>query len=276
VPEKKSHAGLWIADALVLVILGGVISAVLWNHRLILPALSGLLATPTPTNTPTLPPTFTPTITLTRTPRPTATATPVPAWVTDFAQPILDAVAYRPPDFQDNFSQTSTGWQFRGGEIEISNGVLAITVEPDQTGSATNPGMRFNNFALLVEANLNGLEGEDTAEITWLGTNNSRLLLELKYDGRWFVSYWENNSRKSLSSGRRPIISTEKVTLKLISNDAHYVLYIDETPVSYITFNVPNPGKIINLQGWAGGSTTATVIYDNLKVWDLDKIQNLP
>jgi hypothetical protein len=65
--------------------------------------------TPAPSLTPTLSSTLTPS--LTPSPRPTRTATPAPAWVTDFAQPILDAIALRPPNFQDDFDDQSGGWQ---------------------------------------------------------------------------------------------------------------------------------------------------------------------
>ncbi len=83
-PAKKSLAGPWIAGALVLVVLCGVIGTALWTQRANLPVISNLLATLAPTATPTLPPTFsptlppslTPTITLTSTPQPTRTNTP--------------------------------------------------------------------------------------------------------------------------------------------------------------------------------------------------------
>ena len=67
-PAQKSHTGLWIAGALVMVMLCVVIALVFWTQRASLPVLSGLFATSTPIATPTPPPTFTPTITLTPTP----------------------------------------------------------------------------------------------------------------------------------------------------------------------------------------------------------------
>lgn len=50
-PARKSHASLWIGGSLVLVVICGVIATVLWTQRANLPGLSGLLATPTPTQT---------------------------------------------------------------------------------------------------------------------------------------------------------------------------------------------------------------------------------
>jgi ABC-type transport system substrate-binding protein len=62
-PVRKSHTGLWIAGALVLVMLCGVVCITLWTQRATLPVLSSIFATSTPTLTPTAPPTFTPTAT---------------------------------------------------------------------------------------------------------------------------------------------------------------------------------------------------------------------
>src|SRR3972149_3210195 len=60
-------------------------------------------ATLTPSGTPTERPTLTPV--------PSITPTPQPEWVTNFAQPILDAVANRPPVFEDIFDGRSTAWK---------------------------------------------------------------------------------------------------------------------------------------------------------------------
>ncbi len=60
-PVKKGRASLWIAGALVLVVLCSVVGIVLWSQRAHLPVLSSLFATSTPT---LLPPTLTPTPTI--------------------------------------------------------------------------------------------------------------------------------------------------------------------------------------------------------------------
>jgi hypothetical protein len=271
-PARKSRAGLWIGGALVLVIILGAISILLWTQRANIPVLSSLFVSPTPTFTSTLPPTLTPTITSTRTPRPTATATPLPAWVTDFAQPILAAIADRPPEYQNEFT-LAYGWPFDGGEIKISDGVLAITVEQEgMAGEWTTPGMNMQNFVLRVEADLSGLRGEDTAEIRWF----KNYLLEIKDDGRWFISFWGNNVRYDLDSGQHQVENPQKVTITLISKGSRIVLYLDETPVSSVEHDGERISSSFGLRAWTGGATTAIVRFDNLQVWNLNKVPNLP
>ena len=273
-PAKKSRTALWIAGALALVvILCGTIGIMLWTQRLSLPLLSGLFATSTPTTTPTLPPTLTPTITLTRTPRPTATATPVPTWVTDFAQPILDAIADRPPDFQDDFSHAATNWEL-GDKGEISDGALVFTTPRTQDSSWTYIPccMIYHTFVLMVDINISGLRGENAADINW----SKYFTFEIKHDGRWFISSWENNLRHDLGNGQQQIPDTEKVTIRLISTGTKYAIYINDIPVSYGNDSVEKNVTNIGFRGWSDGTTTAIVKYDNIKVWDLDQIPGLP
>ncbi len=81
---------------------------------LVLSALACKIASPrsaTATAAPVLPPAFTIDPMSTATIGPTATVTPLPAWITNFAEPILQAIGNRPPDYQDDFSSPSSGWQ---------------------------------------------------------------------------------------------------------------------------------------------------------------------
>jgi hypothetical protein len=41
---------------------------------------------------------------------PTPTTTPIPAWIKEFAEPILKAIANRSPSYQDDFSNPASGW----------------------------------------------------------------------------------------------------------------------------------------------------------------------
>jgi hypothetical protein len=270
---RKSRAGLWIAGVLVLVIILGAIGTLLWTQRANIPVISALIATTTPTATITPLPTFTPTITPTRTPRPTATTTPLPAWVNDFSQPILDAIAGRPPDFQDDFSQGKKGWQYYADRAGISNGVLVFTETKDGAFAAIPiPGVGFYDFALVCDIDISALSGENTAEIKW----SKYYLVEIKHDGRWFISSWQNNVRHDLGQGRQRIPDAKRVTIKLISNGTKYAFYINNVPVSYGNYDAGKVGTRIEIRAWSDGSSTAIVGFDNINIWDLSKIPNLP
>jgi hypothetical protein len=126
-PQKVTKSrNIWIWGILVgIVIIAGSIFAV-----------RSFGADPAPTNTSVPSSTLTSTITSTSTPsrtptpRPTRTNTPQPAWVTEFAQPILDAIAVRSPNFQDDFHDKSGGWQaddWCGSRMDYADGELVVT-----------------------------------------------------------------------------------------------------------------------------------------------------
>jgi hypothetical protein len=101
-------------------------------------------------------------------------------------------------------------------------------------------------------------------------------LFELKHDGRWFISSWQNNARHDLDNGRQQILYPEKVTLMLISNRSKYAIYINDIPVSYGNYGTEKFGPRIEIRGWTDGTTTVIVRYDNIQIWNLDAIPNLP
>jgi len=279
--QKNVRSGQKLKPLLILIIIltgfAAVIAFGVWG----MPSLKAALvpasslpqtATETVTHAPT--PTLTPTITITQTPRPTVTASPVPAWVNDFSWPILAAIADRRPDFQDDFSYATSNWQLRTGEVEISNGTLVFTADQDlQFIQIPVPGIGYYNFVLVVDMNLYGISGEDAGTIKW----SEYYVFEIKHDGRWFISSWENNMGHHLDNGQKRFLDTEKVTIMLISDGQEYAVYIDNIPVTYGNYSEEKVGTRINLRAWPGSSTlTAIVKFDNINIWDLDKIPNLP
>jgi hypothetical protein len=92
----------------------------------------------------------TPTKTHTSTPRPTGTKTPQPAWVTEFAQPILEAIASRPPNFQDDFHDKSGGWQaddWCGSRMSYVEGELVVT-----DCRLSDPHINYSDFVVEFDA----------------------------------------------------------------------------------------------------------------------------
>lgn len=267
---------LWGALGLAVVFVLGIVIA---------PRIGGLFASPAPTNTisrtltNTALPTSSPTVTPTSTPRPTPTATPIPAWVVDFAQPILDAIANRPPNYKQDFSNTSSNWD---GEIadwhfaEITNGALVQTIP------STQPNARiyipccysYKNIVFTIDVNISGIRRESALEINFEQSqmDNASLIFELKNDGRWFI-YEDGNN---IDNGQQQISNTEKVTIMLIFNKEKYAFYINDIPISYGNYSPEKVRTSISFRVWSDGAATAIGKFDNINIWSLDGIQNLP
>src|SRR3972149_4204650 len=257
----------------------GVIGALLRLGRNSLAAFPSLFATITPT--PTVTPTATPTSTPTHTPRPTPTVTPIPAWVKDFWQPSIHAITDRSPDFQDDFSQNSTAWHFQTGpdrnkgKMEIGDDVLAMRVEPGEVGFSTNSKMRFNDFILQVNINLEQLGDVDaTAEIGWRGGGDGGEVFSLWKNGRWQIAFCGGKDCESLTSGQVSNLSPKLVTVTIVSRGTEFAVFLNSIPLTYINDHGRRPGKDISLILWVNENspTTVAVEYDDLKVWNLSGV----
>lgn len=162
--------------------------------------------------------------------------------------------------------------------MEMKDGTLIMTVETGrEVAICSHPGMRFNNFVLRVDVDLRKLESDTAAEIDWRGTGYSTgLVLSLWKDGRWLINFC-GNPCSEVASGWQSISPTKKVKVTIISKVREYVIYMDEIPVSYINDSGRRPGIEIKLSLWARQRSPTTIVkYDNLKIWNLDYIPNLP
>ena len=243
---------------------------------------------------PTFPPTVssTPLPSATPSPRPTRTATPLPEWVTGFAEPILTAIANRPPDFQEDFSQASTAWQQEKIDFPtegvISDGVLILSAVPVNGKDAWDLQsipccLDFKTFVLRVDVNTAKLSGENAANIAY---SDSRLeggrfnmvfgySFELKSGRRWY-SLIGPSGMNGGDTGQISRSVSPQITFTLISMGSKFAVYLNDIPVTFGEYSGGQYQSEFSLRAWSDGSGAARVEYDNLLIWNLDNIPNLP
>jgi hypothetical protein len=239
-------------------------------------------------STETLKPIFTPTVSsapipsVTPSARPPRTATPLPGWVTDFAEPILAVIADRPPVCQDDFSQASPDWKSEmlncpNNGCSISDGFLRMTAFQGKNNDwaiMTVPcDAKFTMFVLRVDIDTSRLVGENSADI---GYNNGEhdIDIEIKNKGRWWSHI--DAGRGGVDSGQllRPV--PQIITTTIIMGETGFAVYLNDTPITMQKYTPVKNNLGLTLRAWAGEPTSAIVMYDNLKIWDLDNIPNLP
>jgi hypothetical protein len=273
VKKQVKLNSLWIWGALLLLaLLAGGIYAVRLFWAAAQPApptlTPSLMPAPTQTHTPTFAPSST--TTPTRTVRTTATATPAPAWVTDFAGPILAAVARVSPTFQDDFGPSSGGWQSEawcGNNIAYVQGELVIT-----ECRAWRPNINYNDF--VIEFDMRFLPGAGPGErfgfsfkdISGIGDGHS---VSIKPNGGGWINY---------QSGNRPTDDTlfnfQYAALPdlrynhflVIGKGAGFAIYLNNKPLYYFETSIRSFGNF----GFNAASTIAAI--DNLNVWNLGNI----
>jgi tetratricopeptide (TPR) repeat protein len=202
------------------------------------------------------------------TPAPTTSAAQGPAWVTDFAEPILAAIKDRSPDFQDDFSLNDPrGWPrgwFGGENFSIVDGEMLINDD-----FVVNTNFNFmNNYVLQLDA---GCPHSGCVSVKISMSNEgwgegSRIDL---CPNEWLVC-GTNNTCNSIGHSYN---NGQLIQLTIIVRKTHVGAYFQEIPATYFT----DPDL-------AGGFFTRPSIncfgfsckFDNVKFWNLDKVPNLP
>jgi hypothetical protein len=255
------------------IIMIAIIAAWLWFKPDPAPVVFHLDSTLTPTQTasrlpgstttltqkplPTL--TFTPTEIPTKTPRPTSTVTPLPAWVTDFAQPILTAISERPPNFQDDFGTGSGGWQaddWCGQRMDHVEGELVVT-----DCRVSRPKINYPDFVIEFDARFfPGAASGSYWAFVFRDTGGPNHALRIDYGGSVMLSFYEGGTYE-FPAAANPGNQTNHVLV--IGKDSNLAVYINSEPIFNI--NAPQP-RYGDFRFFADDTILA---IDNLKIWDI-------
>jgi hypothetical protein len=264
---KRNSLWIWGTMLMLALVAGGI-----YGMRALGIILKPAPPTATATRTSMPSPTFTPisTLTPTRTPMPSATKTPPPAWVTDFAGPILAAIAVLPPTFQDDFGASSAGWQsidWCGNDIKYVQEELVIT-----KCWAFRPNIGYNNF--VIEFDLRFLPGADQNErfsftfkdISNVGDGHSLSIylngkVELDYQSG--SQYNDHTLTTIVQTGSK---ANQSIHVMVIGKGAQFAIYINNRPL----YHFISPYRTFGNFGFLAGGTIVAI--DNIKVWDIGKI----
>jgi len=213
----------------------------------------------------------------TRTPLPTSTSTPQPEWVTDFAQPILDAIALRAPDFQDDFDDKSGGWRQPeknpcGQRIEIRDGELVLT---DCRAHPAN--IDYADFVAEFDARfLPDTSRRSEWEIFFRLHDTSYTYFGVNYDGSAAIGNLSKIGEKlEFPSVAKPGLETNH--LLVIAKGSKFAFYMNNQPFHYLESpSVFRQGDIWLANYDGSGSVDlahpAIVAFDNFKIWNIDDL----
>ncbi len=196
---------------------------------------------------------------------PTA-VTQQPSWVTDFAQPILDTIADRAPNFQDNFGTGSAGWEkdYCPGDMKYINEELII-----RNCRVYRSNIDWRDFA--VEFDIRYMEG--TAPTSYfsfqfrdlgnaghsirIDPNGDVLIGFAKTDGVWL-------------GGAQPAYQTNHILL--IARGNRFAFYLNGEPFYYTENDAYPFGRSIFYVENPGQNTEAIVALDNFQIWDISNV----
>jgi hypothetical protein len=261
--------------------------------------VSGCVPESQPVSTETSVPTetvFTAIVNPTSTPGPTQTATPIPDWVTSFAEPILKAIADRPPTYQDDFSNPQSGWYdgatsgqpnvliagekgyFEGEYRIVAN---AATSEQPMVCSGVEDHNVSSYGDFVTEFDVRFVSGEDGDwEIQFHRNDTGLLSFEMSHGGS--VSFYECSPQTGPGCGEivrsagNPLHTYAWNHILLIVRGAIMAAYVNGVPILYTEGNTYADEYQVGyfmLNACNAAYNPIETRWDNFKVWD---ISNLP
>ncbi|MEW6085852.1 MAG: family 16 glycoside hydrolase [Chloroflexota bacterium] len=210
-----------------------------------------------------------------------------------FAEPILQAVANRPPDFEDDFSIPNSRWYWTMsndmGETVLRGNVSAENLINDALTLTAQDGLyssvgsdschTMTNF--VVQAELMDVDAASGGEIAahWRVQPNAdhyRFTIWLNLIPSWEVAHWVAGIRTPLASG------TEKLSERGVSNQVlivaygpQFAIYLNGSPLTYLEDDQLTDGKT-GTCNFGFGPGPMTIAIDNVKAWNLDNVPGLP
>ena len=252
------------------------LSLILVPLLLVISSCGQVVSQPTPTFTPGPPteaplPSLTPTtgntatLSFTPSPRPTDTPTPQPGWVTDFAQPILDAIAVRTPSFQDDFGPGSAGWEkdYCVGSMKYIDGELVIT-----NCRVFRPNTDWRDLALEVDMHfIKGTDSSSEWALHFRDVGNSGHILSLYNTGHLAISFTKARGDSTRLEFTNSSLSNDQTHhILLIARGNRFAFYLDGQPLYYAENDEYLFGRCVFF------SEPGAAAMDNLRIWDISKI----
>ena len=215
-------------------------------------------------------------------------------WVVEantWAEPILEAVAYQSPDFEDDFSKVDPAWYADiddnycsnrdAAKISISDGAMQRSVSPDCPFSwVSHPDLPYKDYVLQVDITF------PQGDIRW-GINTWPLnpgeesyqtfnFLLSKFD--WTFETWNSTTESGTNgpSGNTEVDYRKPVTLTIINRGATYLYYLNSEVLTSYELQMPYDGPQemrFMVENWTDRLTDVeTLEMDNVRIWNLDNL----
>jgi hypothetical protein len=204
-----------------------------------------------------------------------ATAEARNAWVQGFAQPILNDVLNRQPNFEDDFSQMSerfVRWSYLQGSVSFGDGVMHL----DTTGtnwSAGGGSLIATDFVLKYEVKpvrigsgssvcTNFRSGDDGGYNFCVGLS----------DDNWGMGGFPpgGDYYTVLEGGSSGVNANRTTRLTIIARGDEFAFFVDDNPIGYIKDDSYH-GSTVEI-GVYTPNDIALVDVDNVQFWHLNNL----
>jgi tetratricopeptide (TPR) repeat protein len=211
------------------------------------------------------------TSTETTTPAPTTSASQGPAWVTEFAEPVLAYISDRPPDIQDQFQSSSDAWQIGHRDVTIwqkstENGEMLL-----RGVQAQNKSIVFHDY--VAEITIRPPRGTQTTSygITFSNGTGDFSAISIQTCGFYITNDWfDSKCMGKIFSGNIKVQTSLK--FQLIIKGGRIAIYINDEPMVYYEDDRYRLYRGDAPQFYLE-TGDATIAFSNFKVWNITRIE---
>ena len=158
---------------------------------------------------------------------------------------------------------------------------VSLPEEKDNTDSMVySPKLIRKNFVLNFDFQFDQTQPVDVFRFQFDQSADQSVALDIAKDKTWTFHWGFNNDWKS-RTGIYDYFPPERINIMLIVRDTECAVYLNNVPLDY--FDNCRSSPIVRSVPWAVSfhalstpGRTASIVIDNVKLWDLDKIRSLP
>ncbi len=194
-----------------------------------------------------------------------------------FAEPILQAIANRPPDYEYDFNETENGWI---SGVEESNtrgyvdGEYFVTVKPSG-GTGAGPGQNFVFSDFVAELDARILKATDPGGWGFIFREQpfpQSFRYHINFNSSGLSLFLDTGSYTDLFylQGTPVQPAPETNHLLVIAKGPNIAIYVNGEPVTVVSDSTLSSG-IVSL-GIHAGEQETEVRFDNFKIWDISDL----
>jgi hypothetical protein len=193
-------------------------------------------------------------------------------------------------NFEQQFSILNLGWFYMNPEnrskpfyAHIQNGSLLINLpEGNEKNDSMvyNPNLIYKNFVLNFDLHFSKTEPDDVARFQFGQSADESFALDVSKNETW-AFHWGTDKNWETRTGTYDAFPPERINLIFIVQDKQCAILLNNVPLGY--FENCRSGPVVRSAPWAvsfhllgSPGYTAEILIDNVKLWDLDKVQNIP
>jgi len=202
------------------------------------------------------------------------------------ARPTLDLQ----PDLQDGYALLNKGWFYLVSDnfkkpfyAQIDNGVLVLSLPKESEKKDAwvyNQHLLQRNFVIQFDLGFVETQPNDMFRFQFDQGKDDSFALDLAKNKTWAFHWGARDHWQSLS-GVYEYFPPEPIRVLIIARGTRCAVYLNNVPLDYFencrtdTVIKPSP-QSITFHILAEPGYPASMTIDNVKMWDLDKILNLP